>query len=151
MPQKKPLNDAELEAFEDSLDFDALLLKSAGEMAARKTAVVYGPAIEARRKLGLTQAGFAQVLDVSPRTLQQWEQGRRQPSGAARKLVEIALKAPHAFIEAGILRRDGIKGVEVVTPEGASGEPVTGRRRNLRAAAGTKPPGKAIRSTTVPR
>ncbi|MDP9896809.1 DNA-binding transcriptional regulator YiaG [Variovorax boronicumulans] len=103
MPQQKPLNDAELAAFEDSMDFDALLLQSANEMAEGNTHVVYAPAIEARRNLGLSQEGFARVLDVSPRTLQQWEQGRRKPSGAARALVAMALKVPQAFVDAGLV------------------------------------------------
>jgi len=42
--------------------------------------------------LGSSQARFAQVLGVSTRTLQEWEQGRRQPSGAARALLTIAAR-----------------------------------------------------------
>ena len=39
--------------------------------------------VAARLKSGLSQAQFAAALKISARTLQQWEQGRRQPSGAA--------------------------------------------------------------------
>ena len=43
-----------------------------------------------REKTGLTQSRFAELLGVSVRTLQDWEQGRRAPSGAARTLLMIA-------------------------------------------------------------
>ena len=43
-----------------------------------------------REKTGLSQSRFAQLLGVSVRTLQDWEQGRRAPSGAARTLLAIA-------------------------------------------------------------
>jgi putative transcriptional regulator len=52
-----------------------------------------------RERTGLSQSRFAQLLGVSARTLQEWEQGRRAPSGAARTLLEIAHKNPKALIE----------------------------------------------------
>ena len=52
-----------------------------------------------REKTGLSQARFAQLLGVSVRTLQDWEQGRRSPSGAARTLLLIAAKNPQALLE----------------------------------------------------
>jgi putative transcriptional regulator len=52
-----------------------------------------------REKTGLSQARFAQLLGVSARTLQDWEQGRRAPSGAARTLLMIAAKNPQALLE----------------------------------------------------
>jgi len=53
----------------------------------------------ARLKVGLSQRKFAQVLGVSPRTLEGWEQGRRTPSGAARSLLLIAKKRPDVLRE----------------------------------------------------
>ncbi|MET3496466.1 helix-turn-helix domain-containing protein [Variovorax boronicumulans] len=97
MPQKKPLTNAELEAFEASQDFEALLVQSAREMAAGKTRTVYTPVVAAREAAGLSQAGFAELLGVSVRTLQQWEQGRREPTGAAKTLIAIAEKMPEAL------------------------------------------------------
>lgn len=52
-----------------------------------------------RDKTGLSQARFAQLLGVSVRTLQDWEQGRRAPSGAARTLLIVAEKNPRALLE----------------------------------------------------
>jgi putative transcriptional regulator len=52
-----------------------------------------------REKTGLSQTRFAQLLGVSVRTLQDWEQGRRAPSRAARTLLMIAAKNPQALLE----------------------------------------------------
>jgi putative transcriptional regulator len=52
-----------------------------------------------RGKTGLSQARFAQVLGVSVRTLQDWEQGRRAPSGAARTLLLVAAKNPGVLLD----------------------------------------------------
>jgi putative transcriptional regulator len=52
-----------------------------------------------REKTGLSQARFAQLLGVSVRTLQDWEQGRRVPSRAARTLLMIAARNPMALVE----------------------------------------------------
>jgi putative transcriptional regulator len=52
-----------------------------------------------REKTGLSQARFAQLLGVSVRTLQDWEQGRRAPFGAARTLLVVANKNPHALLD----------------------------------------------------
>jgi putative transcriptional regulator len=50
-----------------------------------------------RESTELSQAEFARLLGVSLRTLQEWEQGRRAPSGAARTLLLIAAKNPRAL------------------------------------------------------
>ena len=52
-----------------------------------------------REKTGLSQSQFANLLGVSRRTLQEWEQGRRIPSGAARTLLLIAEKNPRALLD----------------------------------------------------
>jgi putative transcriptional regulator len=52
-----------------------------------------------REKTGLSQAKFAKLLGVSVRTLQDWEQKRRAPSGAAKTLLLIADKNPGALLE----------------------------------------------------
>lgn len=52
-----------------------------------------------REGTGLSKPRFAELLDVSLRTLQEWEQGRRAPSGAARTLLRIAAKNPRALVD----------------------------------------------------
>jgi putative transcriptional regulator len=79
------------------------LLKSVGEMksgkAARATRIAPNEVATARLKSGLSQTEFAQALQISPRTLQEWEQGRREPSGAARALIQIAIRHPEVIRE----------------------------------------------------
>ncbi len=50
-----------------------------------------------REKVGLSQSAFAALLGVSCRTLQDWEQGRRRPTGPARSLLRIAEKPPEVL------------------------------------------------------
>jgi putative transcriptional regulator len=52
-----------------------------------------------RERTGLSQSRFAQLLGVSVRTLQEWEQGRRAPSGAARTLLLIVQRNPRALMD----------------------------------------------------
>jgi putative transcriptional regulator len=52
-----------------------------------------------RARTGLSQSRFASLLGVSVRTLQDWEQGRRVPSGAARTLLLIASRNPQALLD----------------------------------------------------
>jgi len=99
VPSKsKPLSKAQLVAYEAKRDLAAELLQSVREMKAGQTRVVSSPVIEARQKTGLSQSQFAALLGVSVRTLQGWEQGRKQPSGAARTLLAIASVNPKAVL-----------------------------------------------------
>jgi putative transcriptional regulator len=75
------------------------LLESIRQMNAGLGTVVYSPIIAARQRSGLSQARFAALLGVSVRTLQEWEQGRRQPSGAARTLLKMAERYPEILRE----------------------------------------------------
>ena len=62
--------------------------------------IINVPAISSiREKTGLSRSRFAELLGVSVRTLQEWEQGRRKPSGAARTLLLIAEKNPRALVD----------------------------------------------------
>lgn len=99
MPSKnKRLTKAELASYEAKRNLAAELLQSVREMKAGQTHVVSSPAIEARKKTGLSQSQFAALIGVSVRTLQGWEQGRKQPSGAARTLLAIASTNPKAVL-----------------------------------------------------
>lgn len=101
MPSKsktKPLTDVELEKYEAKRDIGAELIQAIREMKAGQGRVVTSPVIEARKKTGLSQSKFSALLGVSVRTLQGWEQGRKQPSGAARTLLAIASTNPKAVL-----------------------------------------------------
>ena len=52
-----------------------------------------------RHKLNLSQFAFAGMMGVSLRTVQDWEQGRRTPSGPAQSLLRIAEQHPNVFLE----------------------------------------------------
>ena len=79
------------------------LLQSVREMkagkAARVTRVELNEVVEARQRTGLSQSEFADALSISKRTLQEWEQGRRSPSGAAQALIRIAKRHPEVVRE----------------------------------------------------
>ena len=55
--------------------------------------------VKVRSKLGLSQSKFAAVLGISADTLQNWEQGRRSPTGPAKVLLKIARKHPEVLLE----------------------------------------------------
>ena len=100
MPSKsKPLTDKELAAYEAERDLAAELLQAVQEMKAGQLHVVSSPVIEARKKTGLSQSQFAALMGVSVRTLQEWEQGRRSPSGAAKTLWRVAETHPDVLRE----------------------------------------------------
>ena len=84
-------------------DLGAELLKSVQQMKAGRAAKVHkvavSPVISARMKSGLSQSAFAKLMGVSVRTLQDWEQGRREPSGAAKTLIAIAERSPEVLKE----------------------------------------------------
>ena len=84
-------------------DIAAELLGAVKEMHAGKTAKVHhvpmSAVTEARIRAGLSQPQFAALLGVSARTLQEWEQGRRHPSGAAQTLLTIAARHPEVLKE----------------------------------------------------
>ncbi len=99
-----PKNDKRIEARDAKRDIGAELLASVRAIkegkVGRVNMVPVSIAAEARQRLGLSQAQFAGMLGVSVRTFQDWEQGRREPSGAARTLLKIASIRPDAVHEA---------------------------------------------------
>ena len=82
-------------------DIGSEILEGIRELKESKSGrVVNVPGVaEIREKTGLSQSRFAILLGVSVRTLQDWEQGRRAPSGAARTLLLVADKNPKALLE----------------------------------------------------
>ncbi len=98
-----PMTEKKLLARDAKRDIGAELLASAVEMKTGKTGRVHRISVsevtQARAKSGLSQSQFAKLLGVSMRTLQEWEQGRRKPSGAAQALLTIAAKRPDIIRE----------------------------------------------------
>ncbi|MGH8034282.1 MAG: helix-turn-helix domain-containing protein [Nevskiales bacterium] len=94
--KKLRARDAKRDVWQEALD--ALRDIKAGRAGARyKLELTLAAA--ARSKTGLSQGEFASMLGVSKRTLQEWEQGRRNPSGAAKALIAIVTKHPDVVRE----------------------------------------------------
>jgi putative transcriptional regulator len=90
----RKMTDKQLAKWEKSRDLGQEILQGirdikAGRIGRRYTASSY-PIIRAREKSGLSQEKFAALLGVSVRTLQDWEQGRREPNAAAKTLIKVA-------------------------------------------------------------
>lgn len=101
------LNEAELMARDAGRDLDAELREAARElqagklgrvtMVSREGRVTESPVARARLTSRLSQSQFAELMGVSVRTLQEWEQGRRSPSGAAKTLLRVAQSHPEVL------------------------------------------------------
>jgi putative transcriptional regulator len=89
-------------------DFDLLCesIRQAGEIRRgirkpSRTYVIEDPNPKAiRERLGLSQSRFASIIGVSVRTLQNWEQGRREPEGPAKALLRVVDREPQAVLHA---------------------------------------------------
>ena len=101
---KKKLTGKALAGFEAGRDVWQEVLDGVREIKAgggkRKTVETKSRVASVRLQSGLSQAEFAAALGVSKRTLEQWEQGRREPSGAAQTLLKIAERHPELLREA---------------------------------------------------
>jgi putative transcriptional regulator len=99
----KKLTGKSLAKFEAERDVWQELLEGIREIKAgggkRTKALPKSNVVRVRLKSGLSQSQFAAALGVSKRTLEQWEQGRRQPSGAAHTLLRIAERHPEVLLE----------------------------------------------------
>lgn len=97
------LSDRELERHEAKRDIWREALDGIDEIKAgggKRYAVAPKTEVaKARIKTGLSQSQFAALMGVSKRTLEQWEQGRREPSGAAKTLIKIAGLRPEVLKE----------------------------------------------------
>lgn len=97
------LNKKALAVRDSGRDIGAELLQAIREIKAGKIGRQYevpiNDVVKARLGTGLSQSEFAAALKISPRTLQQWEQGRRSPSGAAETLLRIVARHPEVLRE----------------------------------------------------
>lgn len=98
-----PRREKELLARDAKRDIGRELLQAIREVKAGKYGAKYevtpNDVVTTRLKCGLSQSQFADALQISARTLQQWEQGRRQPSGAAETLLKIIARHPEVLRE----------------------------------------------------
>jgi putative transcriptional regulator len=98
-----PLDEKELRERDVKRNIGEELLQAVRDIKSGKVGRVsnvdVSPLASARLKIGLSQSEFAHLLGVSLRTLQEWEQGRRTPSGAAKSLITIAIKNPEILKE----------------------------------------------------
>lgn len=98
-----PLSEKRLRARDAKRDIGAELLQAIRDVKAGRHGARYRIAandvVAARLGTGLSQQEFAKALQISPRTLQHWEQGRRQPSGAAATLIRIVARYPRVLGE----------------------------------------------------
>ncbi|WP_411728101.1 helix-turn-helix domain-containing protein [Methyloglobulus sp.] len=98
-----PRNEIELLERDAKRNIGEELLEAIRDVKAGRHGATYAvepnEIIAVRVKCGLSQSQFAKALHISPRTLQQWEQGRRQPSGAAETLLKIVVKHPEVLRE----------------------------------------------------
>jgi putative transcriptional regulator len=102
------LSEEKLLARDAKRDLNAELLDAVNDLKAGKIGrvsvatrdgrVVESPVARARMAKHMSQSQFATLMGVSVRTLQEWEQGRRAPSGAAKTLLKIAELNPDALI-----------------------------------------------------
>ena len=93
MPRKKPPSKVEqdlLEAMEQAVEF----VTGKRKLLVRQVEV--GRVAAARQRLGMTQDAFAAFLEVPLSTIRKWEQGARNPSGAARVLLTMIENEPNA-------------------------------------------------------
>ncbi len=103
------LTENELLARDAQRDLNAELLEAVHQMRAgqlgrvsvvtRDKRVVESPVAKIRIRTKLSQAKFATLMGISVRTLQDWEQGRRSPSGAAKTLLRVAERHPEILLE----------------------------------------------------
>lgn len=97
----RKMTQKQLAQWEKTRDIGREILEGIREIKAGRTGRRYTvesfPIVRAREKSGLSQAQFAALLGVSVRTLQEWEQGRREPSAAARTLIKIAELHPRVL------------------------------------------------------
>ena len=97
MSEKKLMErDSPRDVWQEALD--SVRQIKAGKVGAIRT-VELPPVVDARQRTGLSQSKFADLLGVSVRTLQDWEQGRRKPSKAAASLIQVARQRPDVLRE----------------------------------------------------
>lgn len=93
------MTDKELQLLQESIK-QAGQIKKGLMKPSRATSLTYPNVKELRSSLSLSQRDFALLIGVSVRTLQNWEQERREPEGPAKALLKVAASNPEVVLEA---------------------------------------------------
>lgn len=97
-PIAKPAGRIDAAQVDATTEADIAKHKAADDAEAMLDAAKFARRV--RRRLGFTQAEFAERIDVSLDTIRNWEQGKRSPTGAAKALLKVLDKAPEAALAA---------------------------------------------------
>jgi putative transcriptional regulator len=97
-PKAKPAGRIDARRVDTTSQADIARHKAADNADAMLDAAKFARRV--RRRLGFSQAEFAQRIDVSLDTIRNWEQGKRCPTGAAKALLKVLDKAPEAALAA---------------------------------------------------
>ena len=97
-PKAKPLGRIDVRRVDATTEADIAKHEAADDANAILDAAKYARRV--RRRLGFSQAEFAERINVSLDTIRNWEQGKRCPTGAAKALLKVLDKAPEAALAA---------------------------------------------------
>jgi putative transcriptional regulator len=93
------MNDDDFQKLLQSVKQMGTIMKG-GKLPHRKMTLTELDVKVLRERTGLTQADFSRMIGVSIRTLQNWEQGRREPEGPAKALLRVVERDPQAVLSA---------------------------------------------------
>ena len=97
-PTAKPVGRIDAARVDATTEAEVAKHKAADDADAMLDAAKFARRV--RRRLGFSQAEFAERIDVSLDTIRNWEQGKRSPTGAAKALLKVLDKAPEAALAA---------------------------------------------------
>lgn len=98
--QRKPLFERLKSALEDGIQFaQGTIRLRTSQLPSRPPEFTARRIIGLRHRLRLSQEVFARTLNVSPKTVQSWEQGGRSPSRAALRLLQLLEEKPELVCE----------------------------------------------------
>lgn len=93
------MNDKDFQKLVESVKQMGSIMRG-DDISHRKTVLTTIDVKALRERLDLTQAEFSRMIGVSIKTLQNWEQGRREPDGPAKALLRVVEKEPEAVLSA---------------------------------------------------
>jgi len=97
-PKAKPVGRIDPKRVDATTESDIARHKTVDDAEAMMDAAKFARRV--RRRLGFSQAEFAERIDVSLDTIRNWEQGKRSPTGAAKALLKVLDKAPEVALAA---------------------------------------------------